>query len=207
MGTIIVQNSEMPSRSAPPVPAYELKITLLGVAPPIWRRLLAPGGLRLSGLHLAIQSVMGWENRHQHQFQKLRQYWSNAKYVDEPPIRRSDERRISLMSALRAAGDSIVYTYDFGDKWEHEVRVEKILAPQTVVWHPACLAGERNCPPEEVGGIDGYEQFLQAIFDPSHEDYIESVAWVGGRFQPEEFDLAEANRRLYKKRRRTVRRT
>jgi hypothetical protein len=89
---------------------------------------------------------------------------------------------------------SFVYEYDFGDGWEHEVRVEKLLPPQQEGrFRPLCLTGKRACPPEDVGGSGGYEDFLEAIRDPKHENHDEMVEWIGGDWDPEAFDLEVVN--------------
>ena len=88
------------------------------------------------------------------------------------------------------------YEYDFGDSWEHRIEVEKVLLPEPGVRYPRCLAGKRACPPEDVGGIFGYEEFLQAIRDPKHPEHEAMREWVGGVFDPEAFDLQGVNERL-----------
>jgi len=83
----------------------------------------------------------------------------------------------------------------FGDNWQHEIVLEKITPVGEVVKIPKCLGGERHCPPEDVGGISGYEKFLEIIFDPTHEEYDHYVGWAGGPFQ-DEFDLKAVNETL-----------
>src|SRR5271166_6288018 len=90
----------------------------------------------------------------------------------------------------------IVYEYDFGDGWQHEIILEKILEPEPRVTYPCCLEGARACPPEDVGGIWGYAKFLEAISDPNHADHDEMVEWVGGEFDPEKFSVDEVNKEL-----------
>lgn len=85
---------------------------------------------------------------------------------------------------------SAYYVYDFGDSWEHEIRLEKIL-PREKRKYPACIAGKRACPPEDCGGIWGYEEFLEIIKDPEHEEYEDMLDWVGGEFDPEHFDIED----------------
>ncbi|WP_232624501.1 plasmid pRiA4b ORF-3 family protein [Paraburkholderia ginsengisoli] len=86
--------------------------------------------------------------------------------------------------------------YDFGDNWQHRVKVEKILPPDSDLRSPICLAGRNACPPEDVGGGPGYIEFLEAITDPSHEDHEQLLEWCGGSFDPDAFDLAAVNERL-----------
>ena len=85
------------------------------------------------------------------------------------------------------------YEYDFGDDWQHELEVVKIGPPEPDQWYPTCLAGERACPPEDVGGVFGYAEFLEAIADPKHEEHDSCLTWIGGEFDPEAFDLKETN--------------
>ena len=88
------------------------------------------------------------------------------------------------------------YNYDFGDNWVHILAVEKMLPAEEVVRYPICLAGVRACPPEDVGGLPGYENFLEAMRDPKHPEHTEYLEWISGRFDPEAFDVDEVNRRL-----------
>jgi hypothetical protein len=89
-----------------------------------------------------------------------------------------------------------VYEYDFGDSWEHAIVVEKIVPPEAGVKYPRCLKGKRACPPEDVGGIWGYANFLEAIHDPNHEEHDSYLAWISGAFDPEALDLDEINQAL-----------
>lgn len=200
----LVDNGVVPAKKAAFAPAYQLKIELLGITPPIWRRLQVPGNIKLSRLHDVIQAAMGWTDSHLHQFEMDGKYWGNPEYYEDDDIEVIDERRVVLYKLLQAEGDSVVYTYDFGDNWRHTVLVEQILGEETVVLQPVCLAGERHCPPEDVGGTTGYQNFLDVIFDPTHKEHEHYVTWVGGRFQPEEFNVGTVNRSLAKSRRRST---
>lgn len=88
------------------------------------------------------------------------------------------------------------YEYDFGDSWTYEVLLEQALAPESGVSYPCCMAGKRDYPSEECGGVWGYADFLEAIANPEHEQHEELLEWVGGEFDPEQFDIAEANAAL-----------
>ncbi len=177
-------------------PPYQLKISLLEIEPEIWRRLLVPRGVRLGRLHEIFQVAMGWTNSHLHAFRV-----GDTRYGEADPEFGEgdvqDERSVQLSDVAARVNDSFVYEYDFGDGWEHLVLVEKILRPEEGVGHlPVCLAGARACPPEDCGGIPGYESFLQAIGDPTHEEHGAMLEWVGGKFDPEAFDLGKVNRQL-----------
>ena len=179
-----------------PKPAcYQLKISLLDIEPPIWRRIQVPGTILMCCLHDAIQAVMGWTNSHLHQFEKDGKYWSVPEHVEDGDIDVIDERQVPLGKVLSAEGDSMVYVYDFGDDWRHEVVLEKI-DPSDVPTKPVCLAGERRCPPENVGGPPGYQEFLEVIFEPGHEEFAQFRGWAGGKFHAEEFNLKAVNKVL-----------
>jgi hypothetical protein len=97
---------------------------------------------------------------------------------------------------LKHEGQRFDYEYDFGDSWDHTLLVEKILLPQEGVHYPLCLKGKRTCPPEDVGGVWGYEYFLEAIRNPDHDEHEEYLNWIGGEFDPEAFDLEKVNAQL-----------
>ena len=139
---------------------------------------------------------MGWTDSHLHQFEKDGKYWgdpTNREFEDDIEI--IDESKVSVGKVLLAEGDSMVYVYDFGDDWRHQVVLEKIL-PSEGATKPVCLAGERRCPPEDVGGPFGYEEFLEAIFQPGHEEFAHFRGWAGGKFHAEEFRLKAVNKLL-----------
>jgi hypothetical protein len=179
-------NIPMPSMKAPP-PIYQLKITLAEIRPPIWRRIQVPGTILLCCLHDALQAVFGWSGSHLHNFEKDGKYWGVPEYADL-----IDESNVRLAQVLKAKDDSLIYVYDFGDNWRHEIVLEQMILANEPMKAPTCLGGERRCPPEDVGGVSGYEEFLEIISDPRHEDYEEYVGWAGGHFQ-DEFDLKAVN--------------
>ena len=173
---------------------FQLKIQLRGVRPPVWRRLLVPGEMTLAELHGVVQTAMGWSNSHLHEFEI-----DGERYGMPDPEGESDEvadeARVPL---LRIAGEGtrLRYAYDFGDDWRHDVTVEKVFPPQPGTRYPSCIAGRRACPPEDVGGPWGYQDFLAAVGDPDHEEHQDWLEWVGGRFDPAEFDLAAVDKAL-----------
>ena len=107
-----------------------------------------------------------------------------------------DERKHRLKDVVSRQTSRFTYEYDFGDLWAHELRVENILAPQAGVPYPICLAGARACPPEDVGGMGGYKNLLEAIHNPNHPEHEKYLEWIGDSFDPEAFDLDEINRKL-----------
>ena len=184
-----------PTSAAPAAPIYQLKITLAEVEPPVWRRIRLRGDLRLDRLHAVFQKAMGWQNAHLHEWTVGgRRY--GAPEPDEPHYEVEDESRLTLREAAPVQGVRFEYVYDLGDNWTHDVVVERIDPPDPKSSSPECLAGERACPPEDCGGAGGYERFLDAIRDPRHPEHEDLLAWAGGRFEPEAFDLAAVNRRL-----------
>ena len=104
--------------------------------------------------------------------------------------------QVKLSDIVAGVKDRFVYEYDFGDSWEHQIVVEKVLAPEAGVRYPVCLAGKRACPPEDVGGIWGYAEFLEAMRDPEHTEHETMLTWIGCEFDPQAFDLEVINQRL-----------
>jgi len=145
-------------------------------------------------VHEVIQIAMGWTDSHLHQFIVAGRYYSVPSPQDLRPV--LDERRHTLSQIAPGEKSRLVYEYDFGDSWEHEILVEKILPPETGVKYPVCIKGKRACPPEDVGGIWGYADFLEAIQDPKHEEHASYVEWIGSTFDAEEFNLDEINQAL-----------
>lgn len=165
---------------------FELDVRLREIEPPIWRTVEVPGASSLEDVHYALQVAMGWTNSHLHQFLIGNTCYGMADVDDSGDLEIEDEREYRLQD-LVAGGESFVYEYDFGDSWEHEVTVKKV----TSVAKPPrarCLAGARACPPEDCGGTGGYENLLEALADPDHEEHASSVTWSGG-FDPERFEL------------------
>ena len=173
---------------------YRLKVTLRGSRPPIWRRLEVPADVTLFELHRILQAVMGWTDSHLHQFWK----GSTCYGTSDPEfgLRRENERKVRLNEVLRKPRDRMVYEYDFGDGWEHDVVLEAIGAEAPADGAVRVLAGKRACPPEDVGGIYGYAHFLDVIRNPAHPEHGELLDWCGGGFDAEAFDLDAVNERF-----------
>ncbi|MEW5837130.1 MAG: plasmid pRiA4b ORF-3 family protein [Pseudomonadota bacterium] len=178
-----------------PAPIYQLRVELLELEPTIWRRVLVPGSIKLAKLHVVLLWTMGWLGGHLHEFIIGHAHYGepDPDYPDDPPLR--SDARTTLARALGSL-TTFTYLYDFGDGWEHRVRVEQILPPDPALKHPLCLAGANACPPEDVGGPPGYLDFLEAIADPSHEEHDDMLRWCGGRFDPTAFDLDTVNETL-----------
>jgi len=185
-----------PVRPRQHVDVYQLKVTLRGSKPPIWRRIQVGSDTTLPKLHRILQATMGWSNYHLHLFNIEGDDYSepDPEYGDDM----LSERRVRLGDVIDAPGFKFIYEYDFGDSWRHDILVEDILPPEAGAHYPVCLAGKRACPPEDCGGIGGHAHFLEAIRDPQHEEHDELVEWIGGSFDPEAFDLDAVNRSLRK---------
>ncbi len=175
---------------------YQIKVTLKDIRPPIWRRVQVPSNISLNKLHRILQAVMPWDDYHLHQFIIGGVYYGEPDPDDDFGFELKSDRTAKLIQVASGARARFIYEYDFGDGWEHEIVVEKIVPPEAGVRYPICLAGKRACPPEDCGGIPGYARFLEAIRNPEHEEHDELLQWVGGSFDPEAFDLDEINREL-----------
>jgi hypothetical protein len=180
---------------------YQLRITLREIRPPIWRLVQVPDALRLNRLHNVLQTVIGWTDSHLHRFEQDGKHWGVPEHDGHDEIEIIDESQTTIGAVLTTPGDSMLYIYDFGDNWRHDVELEQVL-PASGAVRPVCIAGERHCPPENVGGVSGYEEFLEVIFEPGHEEHEDYVRWAGGpsplnrsvgRFQPEEFNIIAVN--------------
>jgi hypothetical protein len=173
--------------------AYQLKITLKDTTPAVWRRIQVSEHLTLAQLHESVQAVMGWQNYHLHHFIIGGERFATPSPEDARDDKPVDERRTKLKDI--SGHRTFEYEYDFGDGWEHEILIEKVLdeeLPSPVL----CVGGEMACPPEDSGGPWGYEELLQAVNDPNHPEHEERVGWLGPDFDPEKFSVAVANQRL-----------
>lgn len=180
-------------------PIYQIKITLKHSKPPIWRRLLISSETTLARLHDIIQVAMGWYDSHLHAFNINRENYSTPSPYDPEHLRElgmKSTRGKKLQSFISGEGDKFTYEYDFGDFWEHVILVEKILPSDPEQPLPTCIKGKRTCPPEDVGGVWGYDTFLEAIKDPNHPEHAMYTEWIGDDFDPEAFDLDATNRAL-----------
>jgi hypothetical protein len=184
-------------KRTPKADIYQIKVTLEYSKPPIWRRIQVPGDVNLRKLHRILQEVMGWSDYHLHQFIVGETYYGEPHPDYEGfGFQMRDEKRVKLAQIVPAEKFKFFYEYDFGDSWEHQLLVEKILPPEPGVHYPRCLKGKRACPPEDVGGVWGYDSFLEAIRDPDHPEHDDMLEWIGGEFDPEAFDLDEINATL-----------
>lgn len=196
---IIEKTTDVLTRDSAAQDITTLTITLVGSNPPIWRQ-VETRDCSLARLHDIIQVAMGWEDYHLHRFQiGQRQYGIPDPMDHDMGIHVIDERKVKLSEVIAGAGKRVkfMYEYDFGDGWQHAIKLEGTGTAEPGAKYPRCTAGERACPPEDVGGVWGYEEFLEAISDPEHERHEELIEW-GGDFDPDGFSLKEINRELRK---------
>ena len=170
-----------------PKTVYQLKVTLDDSKPPIWRRILVPDDITLADLHEIIQRAMGWGNYHLHMFDVFGQVFGDPEDDEYGDFGTKDEKRYRLNQLGLHEKAKFSYEYDFGDSWEHTILLEKILPAEKGAHYPVCIKGKRACPPEDVGGVRGYDDFLEAIANPKHPERKEMLEWIGSDFDPEEF--------------------
>lgn len=176
----------------------QLKITLQGTKPPIWRRVLVDKTTTFEQLHHIIQIAMGWTNSHLHEFDinGYRIVEPNEEFDADFGSENIDSATVTLDSIISDTKEKFVYTYDFGDSWKHQIVVEKFLPRDTKTKYPICIDGKLNCPPEDCGGIPGFYNLLDIIGNKRHPDRKEMLEWLGGQYDAEHFDKDEINLQL-----------
>lgn len=186
-------NGQTAQRTAAEQTVHQLKITLQASQPPIWRRLEVPSDLTLDRLHEVIQDAFGWFDYHMWVFETPEGEYG----MEDPELGHRNAISKKVEAAAPQVGGRIRYVYDFGDGWEHDIEVENVLAAEPGIAYPRCLTGERACPPEDCGGIGGYEELLQILADPEHDERAERLEWLGmdsaDEFDPAAFDVGEVN--------------
>jgi len=175
--------------------ALQIKITLDHTDPQIWRRIIIPDSITFFDLHHILQIAMGWKNSHLFDF-KVGDY--TIGYLgDDAPEDLADANEVTVDTVLTKEGMKFHYTYDFGDSWEHTIEVEKIASEEDGQQYPICIEGEMNCPPEDCGGIPGFENMLAILKDRTHPEFQDMYQWAG-RYNPKKFNMAKINRELPK---------
>ncbi len=170
---------------------YQLKITLAGTEPPIWRKIQVTGDLTLGDLHRIIQRVMEWMSCHLHEFDIRGIPFGDAELERGPfgdPV--GDQEAVHLIELGLTKGMQFLYTYDFGDDWEHIIEVERVLEARPGGRYPLYLGGERAAPPEDVGGTWGYEAALEILKDEDDPEYADWREWLG-EWDPDYIDEAD----------------
>ena len=179
---------------------YRLNVTLLNIEPPISRRIELAGSTSLDQFHNILQISFGWQNCHMHQFEKDEQRYGVVDGDDPFDADTLPEAKHTLGDVLPHKGDQLLYWYDFGDDWYHEIEVEDILTPDVKTRYPRVTAGTRRCPPEDCGGPFGYENLLAVLANKKHPEHRELRGWVGTGFNPEAFSLDDTNKQLARRR-------
>ncbi len=171
---------------------YQIRISIDNIQPPIWRRILVKDNITLDEFHEIIQITMGWEDYHLYNFRINNQHYSipTDNFFE---ISDYNSEEILLRSVVKKEKQKFRYTYDFGDNWQHTILIEKILPIDKNQKYPVCIKGKRACPPEDCGGVWGYENFRDAIEDEKHPEHKDMLEWIDDDFDPEEFDLNEIN--------------
>jgi hypothetical protein len=190
--------------------ALQIKVSLAEINPSVWRRLIVPAAWHLGELHLAIQAAFNWWNYHLHEFRIGGLRYGDPGILEEGSFeddaRVFDEREVRLRDFSREDGISFSYIYDLGDNWVHTVEIEKHVSLDVAPRIAACVAGERARPPEDVGGVSGYENFLAIMADPTDDEHIDTKSWCGGHFDRDWFDLAMTDKDVRNALRANVRR-
>ena len=173
--------------------AFQLRIALREVEPPVWRRIQVPGSITLMQLADALLVAMGWLGYHLYEYRIGGEAYGDPDPDFDYGLEIKNLRRVRLERVVRDVGQEFQFLYDFGDGWVHDVSVEGIARLDPRIKYPRVTAGERACPPEDVGGPLGYADFRAAIEDPSNDAHVQQLDWVGGEFDPEYFDIDAVN--------------
>ena len=178
---------------------FQFKISLLGIQPIVWRRIQVPEHYTFWDLHVAIQDAMGWLDCHLHEFKIINPATGDKVSIGIPDEDMMDENEMlpgwELAIADYFSIDNLKaeYEYDFGDGWRHTVELEEIIPRNGNAVYPICIAGERSCPPEDCGGVWGYQDMLRILNGPNNKEHAEMLTWVGGAFDPDHFNVNEVN--------------
>jgi len=180
---------------------YQIKVSLNGITPPIWRRIQVPATYTFWDLHVAIQDAMGWLDYHLHAFRIKKQNKRKPVEIGIPDQEYEDTTlpgwEIKVCDYLSEPGNFANYDYDFGDGWSHNVLLEGVLLKEHGEKYPKCIGGERACPPEDCGGVGGYYNLLEVLGKRGNSEYRETVTWLQNHaknyypFKPDHFDAQE----------------
>lgn len=189
--------------------AYKFRLELDEIRPQIWRQIQVPEDYTFWDLHVVIQDAMGWQDSHLHQFEVLNPSTGRREHIGIPDEDLDWDTKTYpgweylIADYFTLESPTALYTYDFGDEWTHHIKLETISSVVPGVKYPCCLRGERACPPEDVGGVDGYYDFVTIMGNPKHEDYQAMRQWCGrkyepGKFEPEKVKFSDPRKRLKK---------
>lgn len=170
-------------------PIARVRIELEGTDPLIWREVDVPLSTRLAALHDIIQVAMRWQDCHLHEFVVGNRVYANPD-PDDPFARRKiyKDKSVWLGTLIDRGIREFLYVYDFGDNWQHRIILGEVRQGDPDTDYPAFVGGARRAPPEDVGGVPGFEEFLEAVADPKHEEHERMLEWYGGTFDPEDID-------------------
>ncbi len=183
-------------KSDRPAPVYRLKVGLRGAKPPIWRRLEVPADVSLARLHSIIQVAFGWHDSHLHVFETPYGSFGTA----DADLGHRAEAPVTLEQVAPAVNSKLRYTYDFGDDWQHDILVEKVLDRDETATYPRCTGGRRAAPPEDCGGTWGYADLVEVLNDPADPEHQDRLEWLGlddaADFDPDSFDAETVTQAL-----------
>ena len=174
-------------------PVLQMRVDLRGSKPPIWRRLQVPGDIALRELHTLLQVAFGWHSTHMYAFDTAYGQFG----IPHPELGLRSDTKVTLEQVAAGPGTKLTYTYDFGDDWEHVVTVEGTVPRADASIYPRCIGGRRKAPPEDCGGIWGYQELLAILDNPAHEEHEDRLEWLGidrpDQHDPAHFDTDEVN--------------
>ena len=176
--------------------AFYFKIQLVGVTkPPVWRKIVVPETISMLKFHEVIQAAFGWENSHLFEFRYAGQIACAIGIPDESDPEVLNASSISLRKIIHENGQKCTYIYDFGDNWVHSVILERIS--QEKIKKADCLAGKGACPPEDCGGVAGFESLKKILADPDNPEHLEMKEWLSlgpnDTWESNEFDLEDTS--------------
>ena len=181
---------------------YQIKCKLLHTKPAVFRTLLVDSNVNFYELHHILQIAMGWVNYHLFNFRYHDYYLELPNEEDEmnknfSRFQKVDPRTITLKEFFISLKSKIIYTYDFGDSWEHEIELQKVIEPDASMILPLCIKGKHACPQEDCGSIPGYYNLIEIMKKPKHREYKEYVDWLGGEpYDMTAFDINFVNEEL-----------
>ena len=179
-------------------PVARLRIELQDIEPKVWRRIDVPTSANLLALHDIIQAAFGWMDYHLFEFRVGDRVYGMPMPDDAAFGRKVFQAKgLRLKSLIERGVDRFLYVYDFGDDWRHDITVEAVRQGEAAVDYPVFVDGARCAPPEDVGGPPGFEDFLEAVSDPSHDEHARMLEWCGGSFDPDDIDRRRTLRSSY----------
>ncbi len=174
--------------------AFRFRVALLGIEPAVWRTVDVPASYNFWSLHVAIQDAMGWLDCHLHTFRVESGGKTLEIGIPDDLLGMRDVSPgwdVPLSAHLDQLKTGVMYEYDFGDGWEHTIQLEEVVDLLADYSYPRCLDGAQACPPEDCGGVHGYQLMLEVLKDPRHERHHEMIEWIGGKYDPDIFDPAK----------------